>query len=183
MANSKTPPKQTEAKKTEPKKDAASAEAPAAPAKRGLMLPLVLLLAGLSLGGGGAASYFLFLHKPAAASDDAAEKEAKNAPTLERVKLERIMVPLIDAQGRLVRYASLDLQLEVTAADRSEADINNALARAGITRRMSQESVVSAADSGVVDYDRAAKVLTEAVNEGYGKPMVRRVLIISITTI
>lgn len=148
-----------------------------------MMLPVVLLLAGLAIGGGGAAGYFLFMHKPANAAAPAPEKEATaKKRDKDYVKIERMMVPLIDPEGRLVRYASLDIHLQVDADKRAEADMNVALARAAITRRMSQESVVSLKDSGVVDYDRADAILTEAVNAGYGKPMVDKVLIVAITT-
>jgi hypothetical protein len=169
------------AQKPEVKKGAEAAQAPAP--KRSLLLPIILCVAGLAIGAGGVAGYFLFLHKPANAAAAEHKEEASAEAKKEEsdfVTVDRIMVPMIDRQGKLVSYASVDLELEVAAEDRGEADMNVALARAGITRRMSQETVVTLADSGVIDYDRADAILTEAVNEGYGKPIVRKVHIVSI---
>jgi flagellar basal body-associated protein FliL len=151
--------------------------APPPKSKKGLFIALGLALAGLLLGGGGASAYFLLLH-PAdkAAVKEAAEEIVKAPP--EYVEIDRMLVSLLDQDGKLLTYLSLDLTLEVEAKDLDYVNNRLPLVRHAVNEAFSMMPM-AAKNKGSLDFEKASKTILKLSNEALGQPAVVRVDIVN----
>ncbi|HEY4546633.1 MAG TPA: flagellar basal body-associated FliL family protein [Pedomonas sp.] len=143
------------------------------------LVPVLLAVVGLLLGGGGATAYFLFLAPNASDKSEAeapAEPKGPPAPP-EFVEINRLTVPLINPEGSLSGYMNLDLKFEVKVEDVEFVKARIPMMRHAINETLSRTSVADKGNPLLLDYPAAQRVLRDAVNGTLGRDAVRTVQI------
>jgi len=140
------------------------------PPKSSKLPIIIMLLAGLFIGGGGASAYFMFMApKPEVAEADQTEDEKKKQELAELkplfVLVDRISAPLISADNVIVGHVSMYVRLQVKNEDDKDwvrdrlpmvrHAINLGVAKTGVNYKDSPFTV---------DYDGTATRITDAVN-------------------
>jgi flagellar basal body-associated protein FliL len=164
-------------------KDKADKPAEAAPAKGGkgklIGLGALALLLGLA-GGAGGVGYYLTKVAPAKSiAITVAPKPKKEPEKPSYVEIDRMIVPLLEPNGELNGYLSLDVSMEVPAEHADFVKNRQPLIRHSINELLSTTSLRSAGGTGAIDYPRAAALLRDAANKALGPGMVTRVDILS----
>jgi flagellar FliL protein len=159
------------------------AQADAAPAKSGkgkaMLFAGIALVLGLGLGGGGAAFYFISMAPPASAQKEEAKKEEVEPTTPIYVEIDRLTVPLLERDGTINGFLSLDMTLEVKEKNADFVKNRQPVIRHAINELLSTTSIRAEGKSASIDYPRASRLLKEAANKALGEPVVERVDIVS----
>ncbi|MEM7568655.1 MAG: hypothetical protein AAF337_02560 [Pseudomonadota bacterium] len=143
----------------------------AEPPKRSKLPMVVMLVAGLALGGSGAAGYFMFL----APSDTPADASAEAKAAAEQKKLanrkpffvmiDRVSAPLIAEGAYVVGHVSMYIRLQVADADDQDWVRDRLpMVRHAINLAVTRKGVNFPDDGHKVDYDGAAKLMADAIN-------------------
>ena len=131
------------------------------------LLPLGVLLAGTGVGGGAAYGTSLLLGpKPAPAAPEAAETSF--------VPAQKILAPLVDADGRLVGYTSLDIALEVEAEQAEAITAKLPLLLHAINMRTYRTPMAAGPDGLLPDLGMFRKLVMESATEAFGAGVVKR---------
>jgi hypothetical protein len=172
-------------KKTAPKtpltaKTASTIVPEAAPKKRhGIMVGIALL--GVICGGAAAGGYFIFLGPKAEARAAQAAIQAKAAEALlppEIMEIDRMVLPMISADGELLGYVTLEMVLELERGSSEFVKVRVPMIRHGFNEAMATQSVVNSSDRGL-NFAAASKILTKAANTALGYNKVLKVNIVT----
>ncbi len=139
--------------------------------KRALIIPL-MLAAGLATGGGAA-----FGVATVTGPREAPEKEAAPMPTF--VATGPILVPLVDSDGGLAGYGTIEVQLEVAADTKEDVASRLPLLLNAINLRTYRAPLASGPDRLLPDLAAFRQLVFVAAVETYGKGTVSRVAITS----
>lgn len=93
----------------------------------------------------------------------------------------KLLLPLVDQEGDLVGYAAVDAKLEVLAADESDARQLLPVLLHEINLVAWQTGLSAGPDGMLLNTRVAEKLYLDAARRTYGKNIVRRVLLTSIT--
>lgn len=143
-----------------------------------ILLPLILLIAGLAVGGGAAFATSLLVGpkqaKPAAAGHGA---EDEGEPAF--VPTGKVLAPLVFADGRLSGYVSFEIQLEVPADQSATVTAKLPLLLHAINMRTYRAPMASGPDGMLPNLDAFRKLVEEASVEAFGPHVVRHAAITS----
>jgi hypothetical protein len=153
----------------------------AAPAKKrtGAMLGVALL--GILIGGGAAGGYFMFLGPHAAARAAQAVASTKAAEALlppETMKIDRMVLPMVSAEGELRGYITLEMVLELERNSSDYVKVRIPMIRHGFNEVMATNSVLDET-SGMLNFALASAQLTKAANAAIGEKKILNVHIIT----
>lgn len=139
-----------------------------------ILFLLIVLLAGLGLGGGAAFATMLVLG-PNHAQKDA--PEAADSVKTSFVPTGKVLAPLVFPDGHLAGYVQFEIQLEV-AQDKSEfvTDRLPMLLHA-INMRTYRTPMAAGPDGMLPDLETFRKVVLQASQEAFGAPIVRKVAV------
>lgn len=144
-----------------------------------ILFLVVVLLAGLGIGGGVAFTMVRVLGigapAKAAVETEKAEEAGKFMPT------GKILAPLVFADGRLAGYAALEVQLQV---DEAKADFVNQrmpLLLHAINMRTYRTPLAAGPDGMLPDLEAFRKVVESAAAEAFGQKIVRKVAVTAAT--
>lgn len=145
------------------------------------LVPILLAVVGLLLGGGGATAYFLFLAPNTGTMPEAeAPAEPEGPPAApEFVDISRLTIPLVGPDGTLNGYMTLDLKLEVKAEEIEFVKARMPMMRHAINETLSSTSIADTNNPVQLDYAAAAKVLRETINRALAREVVVSVQIMS----
>lgn len=140
-----------------------------------ILFLLIVLLAGLGLGGGAAFATMLALgprHESEAGAKDAAEDvKVSFVPT------GKVLAPLVFADGRLAGYVQFDVELEVAAEKSAFVTERLPLLLHAINMRTYRTPMAAAPDGMLPDIEVFRKVVLQASQEAFGAPIVRKVAV------
>lgn len=138
-----------------------------------ILFLLIVLLAGLGLGGGAAFATMLVL------GPNHAQKDARDGDALKTsfVPTGKVLAPLVFPDGHLAGYVQFEIQLEV-AQDKSEfvTDRLPMLLHA-INMRTYRTPMAAGPDGMLPDLETFRKVVLQASQEAFGAPIVRKVAV------
>lgn len=159
--------------------DGAEGDAAVEVKKPSKLVPVLLTVVGLLLGGGGATAYFLFLAPHSAGKAEAEAPAEPEGPPLppEFVEVSRLTVPLVNPEGSLSGYMNLELKFEVAAQDAEYVKARIPMVRHAINETLSRTSIADQNNSMLLDYAVAQRVLREAANRALEREVVRTVQI------
>lgn len=141
------------------------------------LVPALLAVVGLALGGGGATAWFLFLG-PQAGSEAEAPARPKGPPAPPVfVDVNRLTIPLVNAEGMLSGHMNLDMKFEVAADDADFVKARIPMMRHAINETLSRTSIADKNNPQLLDYALAQKVLRDAANRALTREAVRTVQI------
>jgi hypothetical protein len=134
-----------------------------------ILFLLIVLLAGLGLGGGAALATMLVLGpRPGEESTDV---KSAFVPT------DKILAPLVFADGRLAGYVQFDVQLEVPQDKALFVKDRLPLLLHAINMRTYRTPMAAGPDGILPDLDVFRKVVLQSSQEAFGAPLVRKVAI------
>lgn len=137
-----------------------------------IAIGLVVVLAGLGVGGVGAWGAGRFLPQFVGGATHGAEKvETEFVPAGE------ILAPLVFADGRLSGYANFECELEVREGQAEEIGGRLPLLLNAVNLRTYRAPLASGPDGQVPGLDAFRRVVMEAAAEVYGKDVVRSVAV------
>jgi len=140
--------------------------------KKALFL-LIVLLAGLGLGGGAAFATMLVLGPSHQGEGAQAPEDAK----VNFVPAGKVLAPLVFADGHLAGYVQFDVELEVPQ-DKSEFVTDRLpLLLHAINMRTYRTPMAAAPDGMLPDIEVFRKVVLQAAQEAFGAPIVRKVAV------
>lgn len=143
------------------------------------LVPALLAVVGLALGGGGATAWFLFLG-PQAGSEAEAPAKPKGPPAPPVfVDINRLTIPLVNAEGMLSGHMNLDMKFEVSTDDADFVKARIPMMRHAINETLSRTSIADKNNPLLLSYPTAQKVLRDAANRALGRDAIRTVQITS----
>lgn len=161
----------------QPEAEAEAAAEALAVKKPSRLVPVLLAVAGLLLGGGGASAWFLYLAPQSGAEGEApARPKGPPAPPV-FIDINRLTIPLVSPEGALSRYMSLDMKFEVSADDVDFVKARIPMMRHAINETLSRTSIADKNNPQLLDYATAQKVLRDAANRALTREAVRSVQI------
>lgn len=139
-----------------------------------ILLPLILLILGLAVGGGAAYGTAMLVgpRKAAAATDS---KDIAFVPT------DKILAPLVFPDGRLAAYVSFDVQLEVSTDKVEFVTARVPLLLHSINMRTFRTPLASGPDGLLPSIEGFRKLVEQASDEAFGKGVVRHAAITAAT--
>ncbi|MHA6721129.1 hypothetical protein ACX40Y_16980 [Sphingomonas sp. RS6] len=142
-----------------------------------MLFLVVVLIAGLALGGGAAFATIRMLGVGGDGAAAAAEKEAELPEAGKFVPTGKILAPLVFADGRLAGYASLEVQLEVPEAKADYVAQRVPLLLHAINMRTYRTPLAAGPDGMLPDLDAFRKVVDAAAVEAFGPKVVQKVAV------
>ncbi|HEU0066179.1 MAG TPA: hypothetical protein VFQ57_02945 [Sphingomonas sp.] len=133
---------------------------------------LILLVAGLAVGGGAGFATVRYIAPPKGAA-----AETKEAAPTGFVAAEKVLAPLVLGDGRLAGYVVFDAQLEVPAAKVDELTAKLPLLLHAINMRTYRTPMAAGNDGMLPDLVALKGVVTKAAAEAFGRGAVSRVAI------
>src|SRR4051794_7079112 len=132
-----------------------------------IVLPLLVLAAGLSVGGGAAYAVTRIIAMPAGSATPVPTAAETNF-----VPVSKILAPLVTADGRLSGYVTFEVALEVPAE--RAADITAALPmlRHGINLQTYRTPMAAGPDGMLPDLNAFRTVVVKAAEEAFGAHVV-----------
>lgn len=138
-----------------------------------ILFLLVVLLAGLGLGGGAAYATVMLLGpqapKAATAAHDDGEKSFVDAG--------KVLAPLVFADGRLSGYVQFSIQLEVPADKAEFVTARLPLLLHAINMRTYRTPMAAGPDGLIPDLETFRKVVMTAAPEAFGAGVLRKVAV------
>lgn len=138
-----------------------------------IFVPLLLLLAGLGVGGGAAYATAQLIGAPAGAGDDAAQDHGD--PTF--VTAGSVLAPLVFADGRLAGYMKFDVALEAPEAKAEFITARLPILMHAVNLRTYKTPMASGPDGMLPDIDTFRKIVEAAVPDAFGEGVVDRVAV------
>ncbi len=140
-----------------------------------ILLPLILVTAGLGVGGGAALATSLLIGP----ADKAAETKpvAVEAPSPHFVQGGKLLVPLVMGDGRLAGYVSIEFALEVPRDKAEYVTARLPLLLHAINMRTWRTPLASGPDGLLADVAAFRKIVDQAAPEAFGTHVVRQVAI------
>lgn len=136
---------------------------------------LLLILAGLLAGSGGAAGAY-------AAMGARVEVVTPPKPAeIMYVDVGRMMVPLVDPNGDLVGYVAIEARMELLAENQAEVRDRLPVLQHEINMRSWKTGLAAGPDHMLLGTDNAMRLYKEAAAKAFGKHVVRRILLTSVT--
>lgn len=142
--------------------------------KKALFL-IVVILAGLGLGGGAAMATVLFLDPGGGSAATHSEAE----PSF--VDGGKILAPLVFADGRLSGYVQFHVQLQVPEDKVDHVAARMPLLLHAINMRTFRTPMAAGPDGLLPNIEVFRKVVLDAAPEAFGKGVVRRVAVTQAT--
>jgi flagellar basal body-associated protein FliL len=144
-----------------------------------ILFSLIVLLAGLGLGGGAALGTLMILGpRPAHAEVKAAEAEDQ---TMAFVSVDKLLAPLVTADGRLTGYVQFQFTLEVPADKAQDVNRRLPLLLHAINMRTFKTPMAAGPDGLLPGLDQFRAVVQQAAPEAFGAGVVRKVAITQAT--
>lgn len=143
-----------------------------------LLLPLILLILGLGVGGGAAFGVGHFMGPPPAAGETAHEEETAPVETA-FIPAGIILAPIVAEDGNLSGYANFDVQLEVPVDKADEITARLPLLLHAVNLRAFRTPMAAGPQHMLPDLRIFAKMVEEAATESLGKDEVTRAVVIS----
>lgn len=151
------------------------------------LLLVAMLIGGIALGGGGlfVVNKMTANHEDVTEVDPAAVVVEEVEPEAEYVKedvslieIKRMPASIVDADGNVIGYVFLDLNLEVLTAN-DPAYVQERLPRiqAEILKEIALHGVTVPGKPGVIDYDGLSVRLSDTANRAIGGDRVRTVFV------
>lgn len=136
-----------------------------------ILFLLVVLLAGLGLGGGAAYATVMLLgpQKPKAAHADEVEPSFVDAG--------KVLAPLVFADGRLSGYVQFQIQLEVPSDKAEFVTARMPLLLHAINMRTYRTPMAAGPDGLIPDLETFRKVVMQAAPEAFGAGVLRKVAV------
>lgn len=141
-----------------------------------ILFLLIVLLAGLGLGGGAAFATMLALG-PRHEADAVATKEAAEDLKVSFVPTGKILAPLVFPDGHLAGYVQFDVELEVPQEKAGFITARLPLLLHAINMRTYRTPMAAAPDGMLPDLEVFRKLVQQASQEAFGAPIVRKVAI------
>jgi len=141
-----------------------------------ILFLLIVLLAGLGLGGGAAFATMLVLG-PAHGTESGSAKEAAEEVKVSFVPTGKVLAPLVFADGHLAGYVQFDVELEVAADKSAFVTERLPLLLHAINMRTYRTPMAAAPDGMLPDIEVFRKVVLQASQEAFGAPIVRKVAV------
>jgi flagellar basal body-associated protein FliL len=143
-----------------------------------MLFMLVVLLAGTGLGGGAALATLMVLGpRPAGAAAKAPAEEVETA----FVPVDKLLAPLVGADGRLTGYVQFQFNLEVSAEKTAEVTKKLPLLLHAINMRTFKTPMAAGRDGLLPSLDQFRKVVEASAPEAFGAGVVRKVAITQAT--
>jgi hypothetical protein len=136
-----------------------------------ILFLLIVLLAGLGLGGGAAFATMLALGPRHETEAGAEEVKVSFVPT------GKILAPLVFADGHLAGYVQFDVELEVAADKSAFVTERLPLLLHAINMRTYRTPMAAAPDGMLPDIEVFRKVVLQAAQEAFGAPVIRKVAV------
>jgi len=144
-----------------------------------ILFSVIVLLAGLGLGGGAALGTLMILGpRPAHAETKAAEAQDEAAAF---VPVDKLLAPLVTADGRLTGYVQFQFDLEVAEDKTAEVTKKLPLLLHAINMRTFKTPMSAGPDGLLPSLDQFRKVVEAAAPEAFGPGVVRKVAITQAT--
>ena len=137
-----------------------------------ILFLLVVLLAGLGLGGGAAYATVMLLGPRPQASAVHAEETDKTF-----VDAGKILAPLVFADGRLSGYVQFQIQLEVPADKAEFVTARMPLLLHAINMRTYRTPMAAGPDGLIPDLETFRKIVMSAAPEAFGAGVLRKVAV------
>lgn len=141
-----------------------------------IAIGLVVVLAGLGVGGAGAWGVSHYLPQFAGKAGGGHARPGANVAT-EFVPTGEILAPLVFADGRLAGYVTFECQLEVPAGEGEAVGAKLPLLLNAVNLRTYRRPLASGPDGLVPGLEAFRKVVMEAALEVYGRDAVRSVAV------
>lgn len=138
-----------------------------------ILFLLVVLLAGLGLGGGAAYATVMLLGPKAPAAAGAVQDDVE--PSF--VDAGKILAPLVFADGRLSGYVQFQVQLEVPAEKAEFVHARLPLLLHAINMRTYRTPMAAGPDGLIPDLETFRKVVMQAAPEAFGAGVLRKVAV------
>ena len=142
-----------------------------------IVLPLILLSAGLGIGGGAAYGVGHFLGPPPAA--DAHAEEQHEPVETAFIPAGVIMAPIVAEDGNLSGYANFEVQLEVPVDKTDAVTAKLPLLLHAVNMRAFQTPMAAGPQHILPDLKVFAKMVEDAAAESLGKGEIVRAIVIS----
>lgn len=142
-----------------------------------MLFMLVVVLAGVGLGGGAALAVLMVLGPRPAASAKPATEDVETA----FVPVDKLLAPLVDADGRLTGYVQFQFNLEVPADKATEVTGKLPLLLHAINMRTFKTPMAAGKDGLLPGLDQFRKVVEASAPEAFGPGIVRKVAITQAT--
>ncbi|WP_213981698.1 hypothetical protein [Sphingomonas sp. dw_22] len=136
-----------------------------------ILFLLIVLLAGLGLGGGAAFATMLVLGP--GHGETASDEDTRSA----FVPTDKILAPLVFADGHLAGYVQFDVQLEVPEDKAEFVKDRLPLLLHAINMRTYRTPMAAGPDGILPDLEIFRKVVLQSSQEAFGAPIVRKVAI------
>lgn len=137
-----------------------------------LLFLIAVIAAGLGLGGGAAFGTMLLLGpRPAGALSGASD------PELIFVAADKVLAPLVFADGRLAGYTQFQVQLEVPKDQMGFVTERLPLLLHAINMRTYRTPLAAGPDGQLPNIEEFRKVVTQSAPEAFGAGIVRKVAI------
>ncbi|KTF68429.1 hypothetical protein ACNFJ7_07450 [Sphingomonas sp. HT-1] len=145
-----------------------------------ILFLLVVLIAGLGIGGGAAYAMVQMLGIGAAAAHAEVKEEKAEEPT-RFVPTGRVLAPLVFADGRLAGYAAFEVQLEVDEAKADYVTTRLPLLLHAINMRTYRTPLAAGPDGMLPNLDSFRTVVDAAATEAFGAKAIRKVAVTAAT--
>jgi flagellar basal body-associated protein FliL len=144
-----------------------------------ILFSIIVLFAGLGLGGGAALGTLMILGpRPAHAEAKAAEAEDKE---MAFVPVDKLLAPLVTADGRLTGYVQFQFTLEVPADKSGDVTKRLPLLLHAINMRTFKTPMAAGPDGLVPGLEQFRQVVEASAAEAFGAGTVRKVAITQAT--
>jgi hypothetical protein len=143
-----------------------------------LLFPIVVILAGLGLGGGAAYATVLAMGGPGKGAATTAS-HAEVEPSF--VDAGRVLAPLVFADGRLSGYVQFQVQLEVPEDKAEFVTARLPLLMHAINMRTYRTPMAAGPDGLLPDLETFRKVVMAAGNEALGSGVLKKVAVTQAT--
>ncbi|MBC9032540.1 hypothetical protein IAG41_09065 [Sphingomonas sp. JC676] len=138
-----------------------------------ILFLLIVLLAGLGLGGGAALATMLALGP----RHETEAREAADDVKVSFVPTGKVLAPLVFADGRLAGYVQFDVELEVAQDKSAFVTERLPLLLHAINMRTYRTPMAAAPDGMLPDIEVFRKVVLQAAQEAFGAPIIRKVAV------
>lgn len=144
-----------------------------------ILFLIIVLLAGLGLGGGAAFATMLVLGPKHVEAGEA--KEPAEEVKTSFVPTGKILAPLVYPDGHLAGYVQFDVQLEVAEEKSEFVTARLPLLLHAINMRTYRTPMAAAPDGMIPDLEVFRKLVLQASQEAFGAPIVRKVAVTGAT--
>ncbi len=143
-----------------------------------ILIAILLLVAGVGIGGGAAFGVSRLLGPPPALQEEGAHVPAEQIET-EFLPAGTILAPIVAEDGNLSGYANFEVQLEVPAGTGAEITAKLPLLLHAVNLRAFATPMASGPQHVLPDLRVFAKMVEDAAQESLGKGVIVRAVVMS----